>query len=42
MIDRLGLSENYHKYTIEFVTKSNKTLTIGPKYLDEIIAYLKT
>ena len=39
--DPLGLSENYHKYTIEFVTKSNKILTIGPKKLDEIMAYLK-
>jgi hypothetical protein len=40
--DLLGLSsENYHKYTIEFVTKSNKKLNVGPKYLDEIIAYLK-
>ncbi|HJT83420.1 MAG TPA: bifunctional DNA primase/polymerase [Nitrososphaeraceae archaeon] len=40
--DLLGLSsDNYHKYTIDFVTKSNRTLTIGPMHLDEIITFLR-
>lgn len=39
--DLLGLSDNSHKYTIEFITESNEFLTIGPKTLDEITGYLK-
>jgi hypothetical protein len=35
----LGLFE--HKYTITFETQSNDSFTIGPKNLDEIVAFLK-
>lgn len=39
--DLLGLSDNNYKYTIEFVTESNNTFTLGPKTLDEIITNLR-